>query len=207
MFTGLVEDIGKVKGLTVSSKGAKLSVESNLRDVKLGDSVSVNGACLTVVNIKGSVLTFDLSPETLRRTNLGKLRTGDYVNLERALRVGDRLGGHIVQGHVDFTAPIKSFNFLGEHYELVIRIPEEWRIYVVEKGSIAIDGISLTVNYVKGENVFINIIPHTYKSTNLQFRRVGDLVNVETDIFGKYVVNYFKNLKEKEDTLKEFLEW
>ncbi|AAC07572.1 riboflavin synthase [Aquifex aeolicus] len=207
MFTGLVEDLGKVKNLTLSSKGAKLSVETKLEDVKLGDSVSVNGACLTVVDIKSSTLTFDVSPETLKRTNLGKLKTGDYVNLERALRVGERLGGHIVQGHVDFTAPVKSFNFLGEHYELVIEIPEEWSIYVVEKGSIALDGISLTVNYVKENKVFINIIPHTYKSTNLQFKKVGDLLNVETDILGKYVINYLNKLKKKEDIFKEFLKW
>jgi len=207
MFTGLVEDVGKVKSINLSSKGAKLTVETKLDDVRIGDSVSVNGACLTVVEVKGSAFTFDVSPETLKRTNLGGLKTGDYVNLERALKLGDRLGGHIVQGHVDFTAPIISLNFLGEHYELVVEIPEDWKLYVVEKGSIALDGISLTVNYVKENKVYINVIPHTYKSTNLQFKKVGDLLNVEVDILGKYVVNYMKNLKRKEGLFKEFLEW
>lgn len=207
MFTGLIEDLGRVIDISVSSKGAKLVVETKLSDIKIGDSVSVNGACLTVTEIRGNKYSFDVSPETLKRTNLGLLRRGDYVNLERALKIGDRLGGHIVQGHVDFTSKIKALKFLGKHYELVIEIPNDWISYIVEKGSIAIDGISLTVNYMQSNSVYINIIPHTYEKTNLRFRRNGDLVNVETDIIGKYVINYISAYRKKEDILEGFLKW
>lgn len=207
MFTGLIEDLGRVIDISVSSKGAKLVVETKLSDIKIGDSVSVNGACLTVTEIRGNKYSFDVSPETLKRTNLGLLRRGDYVNLERALKIGDRLGGHIVQGHVDFTSKIKALKFLGKHYELVIEIPNDWISYIVEKGSIAIDGISLTVNYMQNNSVYINIIPHTYEKTNLRFRRNGDLVNVETDIIGKYVINYISAYRKKEDILEGFLKW
>ncbi|HIP42607.1 MAG TPA: riboflavin synthase [Aquifex aeolicus] len=207
MFTGLIEDLGRVIDISVSSKGAKLVVETKLSDIKIGDSVSVNGACLTVTEIRGNKYSFDVSPETLKRTNLGLLRRGDYVNLERALKIGDRLGGHIVQGHVDFTSKIKALKFFGKHYELVIEIPNDWISYIVEKGSIAIDGISLTVNYMQNNSVYINIIPHTYEKTNLRFRRNGDLVNVETDIIGKYVINYISAYRKKEDILEGFLKW
>ncbi|HIQ48533.1 MAG TPA: riboflavin synthase [Aquifex aeolicus] len=207
MFTGLIEDLGKVIDISVSLKGAELVVETKLSDIKIGDSVAVNGACLTVTEIRGNKYSFDVSPETLKRTNLGLLKRGDYVNLERALKVGDRLGGHIVQGHVDFTSKIKALKFLGEHYELVIEIPNNWVSYIVEKGSIAIDGISLTVNYIRNNSAYINIIPHTYERTNLRFRKNGDWVNVETDIIGKYVINYLNTSRKKENILEEFLKW
>ena len=205
MFTGLVEEVGKVVSLKKSPEGALLTVETSLGDIKIGDSVAVNGACLTVVDIDQQRVSFELSPETLKRTNLGLLKTGDFVNLERALRVGDRLGGHIVQGHVDFTARITSFKNLGKHRELVIEIPTGWEKYFVEKGSIALDGISLTVNTVQGNKISINIIPHTYKHTNLKYKKVGDLLNVETDIVGKYVINYLERFSSKETSLEEKL--
>jgi len=206
MFTGLVEDVGKVVELLVSSSGAKLRVRTKLGDIKLGDSVAVNGACLTVVEIKGDTLSFDVSKETLSRTNLRFLKSGDAVNLERALRLSDRLGGHIVQGHVDFTAPIRELKRKGEHHELVVEIPHEYLPYFVEKGSVALDGISLTVNKVSSNRIHVNVIPHTYNNTNLKFRKPGELMNVETDIIGKYVINYLKQT-QKEKTLKEFLGW
>ena len=205
MFTGLVEEVGKVVSLKKSPEGALLTVETSLGDIKIGDSVAVNGACLTVVDIDQQRVSFELSPETLKRTNLGLLKTGDFVNLERALRVGDRLGGHIVQGHVDFTARIISFKNLGKHRELVIEIPTGWEKYFVEKGSVALDGISLTVNTVQGNKISINIIPHTYEHTNLKYKKVGDLLNVETDIVGKYVINYLERFSSKETSLEEKL--
>lgn len=205
MFTGLVEEVGKVVSLKKSPEGALLTVETSLGDIKIGDSVAVNGACLTVVDIDQQRVSFELSPETLKRTNLGLLKTGDFVNLERALRVGDRLGGHIVQGHVDFTARIISFKNLGKHRELVIEIPTGWEKYFVEKGSVALDGISLTVNTVQGNKISINIIPHTYEHTNLKYKKVGDLLNVETDIVGKYVINYLERFSLKETSLEEKL--
>ena len=205
MFTGLVEEVGKVVSLKKSPEGALLTVETSLGDIKIGDSVAVNGACLTVVDIDQQRVSFELSPETLKRTNLGLLKTGDFVNLERALRVGDRLGGHIVQGHVDFTARITSFKNLGKHRELVIEIPTGWEKYFVEKGSVALDGISLTVNTVQGNKISINIIPQTYEHTNLKYKKVGDLLNVETDIVGKYVINYLERFSSKETSLEEKL--
>ena len=192
MFSGLVEEVGRVEELKLLSGGAKLTVKSTLKDVKIGDSIAVNGVCLTVVDIQNDTLSFDLSQETLSRSNLKLLKKGDPVNLERALRIGDRIGGHFLQGHVDFTSKVLVFSLRGSHWELKIHIPEDYREYVVEKGSIGIDGISLTINYVEQDAVSINIIPHTYEKTNLKRRKVGDLVNVELDILGKYVINYIK---------------
>ncbi len=202
MFTGLVEEVGEVVSLRTGQSGGVLEVKSSLGDIKVGDSVAVNGACLTAVEVKDGLVAFELSPETMKRTNLKNLRRGDLVNLERALRADSRLGGHFVLGHVDFTASIVSFRNLGDHRELIVEIPPDQRKFFVEKGSVAIDGISLTVNYVRGETISINVIPHTYENTNLRIKRPGDLVNVEVDILGKYVVSY---LTGKEGGLEEKL--
>ncbi|MFN4320327.1 MAG: riboflavin synthase [Aquificaceae bacterium] len=188
MFTGLVEKLGIVESL----RGGRLIIKANFDEVKVGDSIAVNGVCLTVVKIEKEKLFFDLSEETLNRSNLRFLRSGDLVNLERALKASDRLGGHILQGHVDFTAPIAELSRRGEHWSLKVRIKEGYEIYFVEKGSVGIDGISLTINSVKGGLIHINVIPHTYESTNLKVRKSGDMVNVEVDIIGKYVVNYLR---------------
>ena len=190
MFTGLVEEVGKVVSITRDSKGGVLEVGCSFEDLKVGDSVSVNGACLTVVRLGDGTAHFEVSPETFSRTNLKALKRGDFVNLERALRADSRLGGYFVLGHVDFTARIVSFRDLGEHRELLIELPSPYRKHFVEKGSVAIDGISLTVNRVSEGSVSINVIPHTYESTNLKYRKPGDEVNVETDIIGKYVLRY-----------------
>ncbi|SNZ16918.1 riboflavin synthase [Hydrogenobacter hydrogenophilus] len=197
MFTGLVEDVGEVKALKTSSAGGRLSVKTSLKDIKLGDSVAVNGVCLTVVKIVKDELLFDLSLETLKRSNLGMLSAGDPVNLERALKVGDRLGGHILLGHVDFTSRITYFKSKGDHYELKVYVPDNWLVYFVEKGSVGLDGISLTVNYVERNTISLNIIPHTYENTNLKYKKEGDYVNVEVDVIGKYVVSYLRKIKGK----------
>ncbi|ADO44770.1 riboflavin synthase, alpha subunit [Hydrogenobacter thermophilus TK-6] len=204
MFTGLVEDVGKVKNIKISSKGGTLEVITSLKEIKVGDSIAVNGVCLTVTKVEDSIISFDLSPETLRRSNLSKAFVGDLVNLERAIKVGDRLGGHILLGHVDFTSRIESFRSVGDHYELKIYIPDEWILYFVEKGSVGIDGISLTVNTVEGNLISLNIIPHTYQNTNLKGRKEGDHVNIEVDILGKYVINYLS--KRRERRLDQLLE-
>ncbi|MFN4013299.1 MAG: riboflavin synthase [Aquificaceae bacterium] len=188
MFTGLVEKLGIVESL----RGGRLIIKANFDEVKVGDSIAVNGVCLTVVKIEKEKLFFDLSEETLNRSNLKFLRSGDLVNLERALKASDRLGGHILQGHVDFTAPIAELSRRGEHWSLKVKIKGGYEIYFVEKGSVGIDGISLTINSVKGGLIHINVIPHTYESTNLKVRKPGDMVNVEVDIIGKYVVNYLR---------------
>ncbi len=207
MFTGLIEEVGKVKGITRKADGLTVSIEAGniLDDIKIGDSIAVNGVCLTVVSLSDRGFSFDVSKETLDRSNLKYLKIGDYVNLERALKVSDRLGGHIVQGHVDTVGSITKITPLGEHTIFEIEIPPEYLNLVVEKGSIAIDGISLTINSIKNNRLSFNIIPHTIKSTNLQFRKVGDLVNIEFDIIGKYVWNMLEKIKGKEKTSLEKL--
>ncbi len=191
MFTGLVERVGRVEAL----RGGRLVLDAGFEDVVVGESIAVNGVCLTVVKIDRNILEFDLSEETLSRSNLRFLKRGDYVNLERALKLSDRLGGHILQGHVDFTSPIVKLQKTGEHWSLVVEIKPGYEMYFVEKGSVGIDGISLTINKVERRFIYINVIPHTYQNTNLRFRKTGDMVNVEVDIVGKYVVNYLQRLK------------
>ena len=191
MFTGLVERVGRVEAL----RGGRLVLDAGFEDVVVGESIAVNGVCLTVVKIDRNILEFDLSEETLSRSNLRFLKRGDYVNLERALKLSDRLGGHILQGHVDFTSPIVKLQRTGEHWSLIVEIKPGYEMYFVEKGSVGIDGISLTINKVERQFIYINVIPHTYQNTNLRFRKTGDMVNVEVDIVGKYVVNYLQRLK------------
>ena len=205
MFTGLIEDVGKVFDIRRGGTNTRLTVETDLGGIKIGDSVAVNGVCLTAVDIKGKLIAFDVSQETLKRTNLKLLKRGDFVNLERALTLDKPLGGHIVQGHVDTTGRIEELRPLGEHYLLKIRFDERYSPYTVEKGSIAVDGISLTINRVGDGWVEINVIPHTYNHTNLKYRRRGDMVNLEFDILGKYAVNYLQRVFKKESTLRGFL--
>ncbi len=200
MFTGLVERVGKVEAL----RAGRLTVEAGFEDVALGESIAVNGVCLTVVKVEGVLFHFDVSEETLSRSNLRFLKKGDHVNLERALRLSDRLGGHLLQGHVDFTSPIVSLQRKGEHWLLTVQIRPGYELYFVEKGSVGIDGISLTVNKVEGKLIHMNIIPHTFENTNLRTRKPGDMVNIEVDIIGKYVVNYLQRLKSS--SLQSLLE-
>ena len=190
MFTGLVEASSSVRGLRRQSGGALLDVEApeQFGDVARGESICVSGVCLTVVPGAGAgLLRFDVSGETLERSTLGALGPGDAVNLERALAVGARLGGHVVQGHVDATAPVTRLESAGGFWSLGVRIGESWARWVVEKGSIALDGISLTVADLDVEELRVAVIPETYRATTLSRRRPGDLVNVETDVLAKYV--------------------
>jgi riboflavin synthase len=167
----------------------RLSIElpPDLTEVQVGDSINVNGACLTVAKIKGQVVELDLSQETLERTVLGELKEGDLVNLERALKLADRLGGHIVTGHIDGIGVIVDKRKERDFFQLKLKIPESVSRYVVQKGSIAIDGISLTVNEFQGEEVQITLIPYTIEKTTLKDKKAGDRVNLESDILGKYV--------------------
>ena len=185
MFTGIIEEVG-----TVAELGDfKLTINAGkvLEDQKMGDSIAVNGTCLTVVDHDRSTFSVDLSPETLSRTSLGSLAQGHKVNLERPLAVSDRLGGHIVQGHVDATGRITSSRTEGNSQILRIRYPNRLRVYIVEKGYITVDGISLTV-VQKGTSSFtLSVIPYTLENTNLQDKGPGDRVNLEADIVAKYV--------------------
>ena len=202
MFTGIVEELGRVVRLETVEDSARLTVEAPTvtQDVSLGDSVSVNGCCLTVTAVHGSTFTADLMAETLTRTTLGSQAPGDPVNLERALRASDRLGGHIVQGHVDATAEVLDHHH-GEHWDLLrIGLPQEIARYVAVKGSVALDGVSLTVVDVvdasntldvapvpgAGASLSVGLIPETLRRTTLGTRRPGERVNLEVDVLAKY---------------------
>ena len=189
MFTGLVEEIGRVLSLKKSFQSAVLKVgcQKITEDIKIGDSISVNGVCLTVVSFGKDSVIFDVSGETLRRSNIGILKTNDFVNLERALRFSDRLGGHILQGHVDTTTKVVGIKREGTGFLFSFKLPPAYRHLIVEKGSIGIDGISLTIATLFADTFSVAVIPHTYENTTLKFRKPGDIVNLEFDIIGKYV--------------------
>lgn len=189
MFTGIVEGKGKILRVEYRGQAKRLTIELpfHLTEVQLGDSISINGVCLTIVEKEGQAISFDLSGETIEKTLLGELKEGDSVNLERALRLTDRLGGHIVTGHIDGMGVITEKRKERDFINLKVKIPKSVSKYVVPKGSIAIDGISLTINECRGEEVRITLIPYTLEKTTLMDKRVGDRVNMEADILGKYV--------------------
>jgi riboflavin synthase len=192
MFTGITEHVGKIETLGHGEQGGRLRVSMSgahelAKEMKLGDSISVNGCCLTVVEFTQKSFSADLSGETLRRTAFGEKKSGDPVNLERPLSATARLGGHFVQGHVDGVGRVTRLVPEGENWWLSVRVPEDLRRYVAEKGSIAIDGISLTVARWQDGVADIAIIPFTYEHTNVHAMAVNDAVNIETDILAKYV--------------------
>jgi len=189
MFTGIIEGTGKIVAKRNVGGGVGLDIDAafELSDPAEGESIAVNGVCLTAYDIRGRRFSADVSPETLSRTKLGRLGPGTVVNLERALRLSDRLGGHIVSGHVDCLARVTAKKDVGDYTIFSFSLPQSQSRYVIEKGSIAIDGISLTVNSC-GDGFFeVSIIPHTLKMTTLLSLRVGDMVNIEVDVIGKYV--------------------
>ncbi|WMJ79928.1 riboflavin synthase [Clostridium sp. MB40-C1] len=200
MFTGLVEEIGNVDSVSKGIKSAKIKIKANkiLEGVKLGDSICTNGVCLTVTEFGKDSFTVDVMAETMRRSSLCDLKKGDRVNLERALGVGDRLGGHIVSGHIDGVGKIKSFEKEDNATWISIDTPENILRYIVLKGSIAIDGVSLTVAYVDNQIFKVSIIPHTKDETTLLKKNIGDVVNLECDMIGKYVEK-FLGMKEEEE--------
>jgi riboflavin synthase len=209
LFTGLICELGKILSVERRSGGAILSLKSNevASSAKQGDSISVNGVCLTVVSKKDNVLFFDLSEETIRSTNLGSLKPGDIVNLEPSLSFDSKIGGHFVTGHVDATGKIRSKVNIGDMLKIEIEVPTIVMNCLVEKGSVAVDGISLTVVDILKKSFTVVIIPHTAKLTTIGFKCPGDTVNIEADILGKYVAR-FLNRKEDRDlrfmkTLKE----
>jgi riboflavin synthase len=189
MFTGLVEELGRVKSMIRGARSVRLTVgaQAIMADVKLGDSIAVNGTCLTVVDFGDSWFTADVMPETVERTAMAGLKSGDAVNLERTLRVGDRLGGHIVSGHIDGVGVIRSKETNDNAVIVRIEAPAAVMRYIVEKGSIAIDGISLTVVAAGPDWFTVSLIPHTASVTTLGFKGVGSPVNLEADVIGKYV--------------------
>ncbi len=209
MFTGLVAELGTVVALKPLKQSYNITVKAQkvLANLKIGDSVAVNGACLTVVNISGSEFTADVMPETVKLTNLRHLKSGDRVNLERTLRLCDGLDGHIVSGHVEGVGVIAAKKAEGIAEIVTIKTPPELLKYIIKKGSIAIDGISLTVTEVTDTGFSVSLIPHTAKETTLGFKKPGDEVNLETDIIGKYVEHLlnFKAPKDKQGLTKSIL--
>ena len=211
MFTGLIEEIGEIKSIEKGAKSGKITIKAEkvLHGVKLGDSISTNGVCLTVTEFNKGSFSVDVMAETIRNSNLGKLKPGSHVNLERALRLGDRLGGHIVSGHIDGTGTIVEL--LKEENATWVSVETTRNIlkYIVHKGSITIDGISLTVAYVDEKIFKVSIIPHTKGETTLVLKKIGDEVNLENDMMAKYVekiLKYEDTPKEKKSISMDFLE-
>jgi riboflavin synthase len=199
MFTGIVEETGAIRAIEVRPGGARLRVAAatTLEGGRVGDSIAVSGVCLTIVALGGDEFSADLAAETLRRTTLGELGAGDAVNLERPLRFDQRLGGHVVQGHVDGVGTVTSVAPEGDGVWMDIEAPAALRRYIVEKGSIAVDGVSLTVARVADPRFAIALIPHTLAATTLGGRRAGDRVNVEVDVLAKYVERLLEGVRAR----------
>jgi riboflavin synthase len=194
MFTGIVEGLGKIvkfekKTGNRSSAKMKISLGKLARGLHVGDSVSIDGVCLTAVNIARDIAEFEMIEETIKKTSLGSLASGDKVNIERSLRVGDRLEGHFVLGHVDGVGIIKKIEKQPKQVKIWIKLPKQLSKYVIQKGSITVDGISLTVVDKQKNKISVSIIPHTMMITKLVLKKIGDKVNIETDVLGKYVLS------------------
>jgi riboflavin synthase len=207
MFTGIIEEIGKIEQTSFEGANLRLKIKALkvLSDLKPGDSININGACQTVIEIKNGCFTLEAVEETLRRTNLGQLKTGDFVNLERALCPSDRLGGHLVSGHVDFLGRIKSISQKNQSYIFEFEFPREYQSHFVEKGSVAVDGISLTVVQVQKTYFTVSVIPFTMRNTTFGTKKIGDAVNMETELIGKYVERILTLKRDKPQITEEWL--
>lgn len=192
MFTGIIEGLGTIAKIRPSGQGKRLLIDADfpLDQTKIGDSVAVSGVCVTVIIIAGKRFEIDISPETLAKTTFGTAKIGDRVNIERALRLSDRIDGHLVSGHVDGIGIIKDKKTTGNAIIVVINVPEFLSRYMITKGSVAVDGISLTINNRSRDCFDVSIIPHTAKLTTIGLKKTGDYVNIETDMIGKYIENF-----------------
>lgn len=195
MFTGIVEETGKIQNIT--SDKIVVECKTVLEGTRLGESIALNGVCLTVVNLTKSSFEADVSQETFRVSALGGLKRGDYVNLERAMSANGRFGGHMVSGHIDGVGKLVSIRKVGDFYDVSIELAQDFLKYVVKKGSIAINGISLTIADIKNGMINLAIIPHTYENTNLKYLKSGSFVNIEVDIIAKYVENFLSTSDNK----------
>lgn len=195
MFTGIIESLGTIAALrSTGGEGRRISLDAglDLSQTHIGDSIAVNGACLTVVELAGSRFSADVSPETMQLTTFGAARVGDRVNIERAMRLSDRLDGHLVSGHIDGTGVVGERQTLANAWVISIEAPEALTEYMIPKGSVAVDGISLTINHCSRHGFTVAVIPHTAAMTTIGLRRVGDRVNLETDMIGKYVARFVR---------------
>lgn len=210
MFTGIIEEIGIIQSIKKNNKSSVLSIQGKkiFEDIHIGDSISVNGVCLTVTTFSNKTFTADVMNETLSRSSLGSLKNGSYVNLERAMSSSGRFGGHIVSGHIDGTGRIIKIKRDDNAIWYTIIVEDSLIRYIVEKGSVAIDGISLTIANVNESSFSVSIIPHTSQETILSHRLVGDIVNIENDVIGKYVeklITFEKNKKDESNITMDFL--
>lgn len=199
MFTGIIEEVGTIVKIEPIQGGIRIGISGKLilDEIKIGDSISINGVCLTVTKFDSASFIVEAVGETLKKSTIENLRKGSSVNLERALRLSDRLGGHIVQGHVNDSGKIESIKKLGDNYQFEISFAKELSKYIAQEGSIAIDGISLTVAKKLENSILISIIPHTWNNTNLQYKKVAEYVNLEVDIIAKYLENILINKDSK----------
>jgi riboflavin synthase len=202
MFTGIIEGLGTIREIRPEGQGKRLTVDADfiLEQTKIGDSISVSGACLTVVTMNNKRFTVDVSPETLAKTTFKNAKIGDRVNLERALRLSDRIDGHLVSGHIDGIGTITLKQNLGNAIIVTFKVPEFISHYMIQKGSVAVDGISLTINNCDGSGFDVSIIPHTAEMTTIGLKKAGDLVNIETDMIGKYVERFVDGKRHDEKT-------
>lgn len=209
MFTGLVEEIGIVESVQKAGEGANFSITGATvsSDLAIGDSIAVNGACLTVVSLQTDCFTVQAVGETLQRTTLSRVNATDRVNLERPLKPASRLGGHFVQGHVDTMATIEKIETKDPGFWVYIMLEKQWAPFCVEKGSIAIDGVSLTIAHLLDQEIAVAVIPHTARSTILGEKRERELVNIEVDILGKYVYRFTQKDQPSSLSLDDLQEW
>jgi riboflavin synthase len=207
MFTGIIEGLGTIAGIRSSGQGKRLTIEADfsLDQTKLGDSISVSGACLTAVKIDGQRFEVDVSPETLRTTTFGQAKVGERLNIERAMRFSDRIDGHLMSGHIDGTGTVKQRESLSNAIIITIAMNASLTRYMIVKGSVAVDGVSLTINTCESDNFSVSIIPYTAKLTTIGFKNKGDRVNIETDMIGKYVERFMGGIpdRSKENSSKQ----
>lgn len=206
MFTGIIEEVGVVKGISRTGAGALLKIKADkvYSDAEIGHSICVNGSCLSVTEISGNILSFDVIPETLKRTTIAHLKINDPVNLERSMKADARIGGHFLTGHVDYKGTIADMSRKSDGVGLKISLPKEYAAFLVEKGSVGLDGVSLTAASVTKEDFTVYLIPQTLKSTTFSAKKKGDFINVETDIIGKYVAKDRAKAGDFKDILKEY---
>jgi len=207
MFTGIIEEIGKIEEISKHGHNLKLKIRVSKisSDLKVGDSININGACQTVTGTDPDSFTVEAVEETVRRTNLGQLKRNVLVNLERSLRFSDRLGGHLVTGHIDCVGRVKSIAKKDGSFLYEFELPEKYLTYLVEKGSVAVDGISLTLVEVLKDSFSASTIPYTLENTTLGTKKIGDLVNIETDLIGKYVERILTSKRDKFEITEEWL--
>lgn len=210
MFTGLIQEIGIIQSITNNAEGKEFIIRAPelIKDIKIDDSVATNGVCLTATEIMGSTFRVQAIHVTLEKTSLGFLKTGDKVNLELSLRPHDRLGGHFVQGHVNSMGKIKNIQKIGNNWEIEVTFPKELRKYMISEGSIALDGISLTIARLTSDSLTVAIIPHTLEKTSLSAKKIGDHLNLEVDMISKYIENFLRFDKDsrKEEWAQNFFE-